>query len=211
LSARSLSSLRTDGVVVMDTWPCPVAALKAWLEAAGITTGPVFRSVKKGGALAGRLPAQSVAEIVKAYAERVTAQTNRSCTSTRKGARRFRRRLRSWRLRDACRSASLAVAAGRRDDGARGGALAGGWMEAGRGCSRAHSRPTLRRRYFSRQITLGDLNQRYPPTQNDCGVQPSTVFLRLDELLQEGLVFGIILFLTTLCHLPSLCHLPPLL
>jgi hypothetical protein len=50
---------------------CPVAALKAWLEAAVITTGAVFRSVKKGGAVAGRLPAQSVADVVKTYAERV--------------------------------------------------------------------------------------------------------------------------------------------
>ena len=52
---------------------CPVAALRAWLEAAGITAGPIFRSVKTGGAVAGRLylPPQSVADIVKAYAERV--------------------------------------------------------------------------------------------------------------------------------------------
>ena len=55
---------------------CPVAALKAWLEGAGINAGPIFRSVKirsvkKGGAVAGRLPAQSVADIVKTYAERV--------------------------------------------------------------------------------------------------------------------------------------------
>jgi site-specific recombinase XerD len=57
--------------IVRGSLACPVAALKAWLEAAGITTGPVFRSVKKGGAVGGRLPAQSVAEIVKCYAERV--------------------------------------------------------------------------------------------------------------------------------------------
>jgi hypothetical protein len=50
---------------------CPVAALKAWLAAGSITAGPIFRSVKKGGAVAGRLPAQSVADIVKTYAERV--------------------------------------------------------------------------------------------------------------------------------------------
>jgi site-specific recombinase XerD len=50
---------------------CPVAALKTWLEVAGIDGGPIFRSVKKGGALMGRLPAQSVADIVKTYAERV--------------------------------------------------------------------------------------------------------------------------------------------
>jgi hypothetical protein len=45
-----------------------VVALKAWLDAAGITAGPIFRSVKKGSAVAGRLPVQSVADI---YAERV--------------------------------------------------------------------------------------------------------------------------------------------
>jgi integrase len=46
--------------------------LKAWLEAAGITAGPIFRSVKKGGRVAGRrLSAQSVADLVKSYAERV--------------------------------------------------------------------------------------------------------------------------------------------
>jgi site-specific recombinase XerD len=57
--------------IVRGSVTCPVAALKAWLEAAGISTGPVFRSVKKGGVVAGRLPAQSVADIVKDYAERV--------------------------------------------------------------------------------------------------------------------------------------------
>ena len=57
--------------IVRGSVACPVTALKAWLAAAGITTGPIFRSVKKGGAVAGRLPAQSVADIVKAYAERV--------------------------------------------------------------------------------------------------------------------------------------------
>jgi site-specific recombinase XerD len=50
---------------------CPVATLKAWLAAAGITAGAVFRSVKKGGKVADRLTAQSVAGIVKIYAERV--------------------------------------------------------------------------------------------------------------------------------------------
>jgi site-specific recombinase XerD len=57
--------------IVRGSVACPVAALKAWLEAAGITSGPIFRSVKKGGGVAGRLPAQSVADIVKFYAERV--------------------------------------------------------------------------------------------------------------------------------------------
>jgi site-specific recombinase XerD len=57
--------------IVRGSVACPVTALKAWLEAGGITTGAVFRSVKKGGAVAGRLSAQSVADIVKLYAERV--------------------------------------------------------------------------------------------------------------------------------------------
>jgi site-specific recombinase XerD len=57
--------------IVRGSVACPVAALKSWLEAAGITTGAVFRGVRKGGAVSGRLSAQSVAEIVKAYAERV--------------------------------------------------------------------------------------------------------------------------------------------
>jgi site-specific recombinase XerD len=57
--------------IVRGSVACPVAALKGWLEAAGIISGPIFRSVKKGGAVAGRLPAQSVADIVKVYAERV--------------------------------------------------------------------------------------------------------------------------------------------
>ena len=57
--------------IVRGSVACPVTALKAWLAAAGITSGPIFRAVKKGGAVAGRLSSQTVAEIVKAYAERV--------------------------------------------------------------------------------------------------------------------------------------------
>ena len=57
--------------IVRGSVACPIIALKSWLAAAGITSGPIFRSVKRGGAVAGRLPAQSVADIVKSYAERV--------------------------------------------------------------------------------------------------------------------------------------------
>jgi integrase len=50
---------------------CPVAALRAWLEAASITDGPVFRPVAKGGRIqATRLTDRSVAEIVKVHARR---------------------------------------------------------------------------------------------------------------------------------------------
>lgn len=57
--------------VVRGSIACPVEALKAWRDAAGITTGPVFRSIRKGGKVGGRLSAQSVADIVKAQAENV--------------------------------------------------------------------------------------------------------------------------------------------
>ena len=44
----------------------PVAGVKTWLQAAGITEGPIFRSIKKGGAVTlERLSDRSVAEIVK--------------------------------------------------------------------------------------------------------------------------------------------------
>lgn len=32
---------------------CPATALRAWLDVAGIATGPVFRSISKWGAMAG--------------------------------------------------------------------------------------------------------------------------------------------------------------
>jgi integrase len=48
-----------------------VEAVQAWLHAAGITEGPLFRPVAKGGrVLAAALTAESVANIVKAYAKR---------------------------------------------------------------------------------------------------------------------------------------------
>ena len=44
----------------------PVEALEAWLKAAEITSGPIFRSINKGGrVLADRLSSQSVALVVK--------------------------------------------------------------------------------------------------------------------------------------------------
>lgn len=48
---------------------CPVEALKAWLEAAGITDGPLFRSISKGGKVGTQLSTKSVAAIVKRYAK----------------------------------------------------------------------------------------------------------------------------------------------
>jgi integrase len=50
---------------------CPVAALKAWLEAAAITEGPVFLPIAKGERIQPtRLTDRSVAEIVKGHARR---------------------------------------------------------------------------------------------------------------------------------------------
>jgi integrase len=51
---------------------CPVKALRAWLGAAGISEGPMFRPVRKGGkVLDQRLTAKSVCDLTKAYADRV--------------------------------------------------------------------------------------------------------------------------------------------
>ena len=51
---------------------CPVKAVKAWLQAAGISEGPLFRPVAKGGRLiAQRLEAEAVCDIVQAYAKRL--------------------------------------------------------------------------------------------------------------------------------------------
>jgi site-specific recombinase XerD len=50
---------------------CPVKALREWLGAAGIEAGPLFRPINKAGRVArSRLTDRSVANIVKAYAER---------------------------------------------------------------------------------------------------------------------------------------------
>jgi len=50
---------------------CPAKALRAWLDAAGIESGAIFRPIDKGGTTRDlRLTDRSVANIVKAYAER---------------------------------------------------------------------------------------------------------------------------------------------
>ena len=47
---------------------CPVRSLKAWLEAAGIESGPVFRSITRHGKIGARLSGYDVALVVKQYA-----------------------------------------------------------------------------------------------------------------------------------------------
>jgi site-specific recombinase XerD len=58
--------------IVRGTVACPVAAYKAWIEAANISAGPVFRPIAKGERLQeARLTDRSVAKIVKAHAARI--------------------------------------------------------------------------------------------------------------------------------------------
>lgn len=51
---------------------CPVRRLRAWIDAAGITAGPIFRAVDRHGNVSrDRLTAQSIALIVKRAAARI--------------------------------------------------------------------------------------------------------------------------------------------
>ena len=62
----------TTVAVVRGKIACPVAALRAWLTAGGISDGPVFRPITKGGKVRPtRLTDRSVANIVKYRAERL--------------------------------------------------------------------------------------------------------------------------------------------
>jgi hypothetical protein len=45
--------------------PCPVRALRAWIDTAAMTTGPIFRRVTRTGAISSPLSAQTVALIIK--------------------------------------------------------------------------------------------------------------------------------------------------
>lgn len=63
---------RDIGVPFGRTRACPVKALRAWLDHAGITTGPILRSVAKGGRIQPEaMTAQSVALVVKSRAARI--------------------------------------------------------------------------------------------------------------------------------------------
>jgi site-specific recombinase XerD len=57
--------------IVRGAIACPVAAFKAWITAAGIMAGPLFRPIAKGERVQpARLTDRSVANIIKAHAER---------------------------------------------------------------------------------------------------------------------------------------------
>jgi integrase len=50
---------------------CPVRSLQAWLDASGISAGPIFYSMNRHGGLLGALTGQGVAIIVKRHVEAV--------------------------------------------------------------------------------------------------------------------------------------------
>lgn len=71
--AKSKTNQEAQGVTIAiargSSTACPVAALREWLDAAGIETGPAFRPVNKAGTVStDRLTDRSVANIVKTYA-----------------------------------------------------------------------------------------------------------------------------------------------
>ena len=75
-SRRSKTDQEGQGVtiaIVRGTGTsCPVKAVKAWLAAAGITEGAVFRSIRKGGAVrAERLSSRAICDVTKAYARKL--------------------------------------------------------------------------------------------------------------------------------------------
>jgi integrase len=59
----------TIAIIRGQTDYCPMKALRAWLDAAGVTEGAIFRQVRKGGCvLPERLSAAAVCDLVKASA-----------------------------------------------------------------------------------------------------------------------------------------------
>jgi site-specific recombinase XerD len=70
-----------------DPQLCPVRSLRRWLEAAGITEGPLFRSVSRHGHIAdSALTAQSVRDVVQRYCQRAELDlTKFSAHSLRSG------------------------------------------------------------------------------------------------------------------------------
>jgi site-specific recombinase XerD len=69
---RSKTDQEGEGITIAiarGDLACPAKALREWLDAAGIETGPIFRPINKGGTVGTeRLTDRSVANIVKAYA-----------------------------------------------------------------------------------------------------------------------------------------------
>jgi hypothetical protein len=58
--------------IVRGAIACPVRAVRKWMDAGGISNGPLFRAVGKGGRISGeRLSDKQVARTIKGYAERL--------------------------------------------------------------------------------------------------------------------------------------------
>jgi hypothetical protein len=58
--------------IVAGSIACPVKAVRAWLEASKISTGPLFRPIGKGSRIGtDRLADHTVVRVVKASARRV--------------------------------------------------------------------------------------------------------------------------------------------
>jgi site-specific recombinase XerD len=94
---------------------CPVVALKEWLSAAGITSGPIFRRVLRGDHVTGdRLTAQTICKLVKAYAGKLGLDpTQYGAHSLRAGAvtTAASRGASVFKIKDLSRHASLDVLA----------------------------------------------------------------------------------------------------
>jgi site-specific recombinase XerD len=99
--------------IVRGHHACPVKAVKAWLSAAGITEGPLFRSVAKGGRLSKqRLSDKSVCDLVKAYAAQLGLKaTDFGAHSLRAGflTSAARRGASVFKMRDVSRHKSMDV------------------------------------------------------------------------------------------------------
>jgi integrase len=64
-------------VIVSGSVACPVKAVRGWLEASQIATGPLFRPIAKGGRIgAERLADHTVVRVVKASARRAGLDPN---------------------------------------------------------------------------------------------------------------------------------------
>jgi site-specific recombinase XerD len=71
-SKTDVEGLGQTIAIVRGNVCCPVKALRAWLDAAGISDGPIFRAVRKGGHVAAaRLSGEAVRRTVKAYASKI--------------------------------------------------------------------------------------------------------------------------------------------
>jgi site-specific recombinase XerD len=95
---------------------CPVEAVRDWLQAAGITEGPVFRPVDKAGNVAAtRLTGKSVNVLVKDYAKHIGVDPKTlSAHSLRSGflTSAARRGASVWNMQEVSRHKSIDVLSG---------------------------------------------------------------------------------------------------